>query len=222
MSDQTDPGTGQGDTGTPGAEDPLTKLQNELQRVGAQEHGKGKTAGKVELLTELGFKSKEEAKAAITAWREGTTNASELEQKYQAAVAEAAAARSDAARWELTSTASAALVAAGVRGERADASLQLVLGAMAREPELPSADRIATIVTSFKEQTPEFFGAPSTPGAGQDPSFKPAVPGPAGFAGGNAPNGSRGGADPAQLGDAKFQELFGKQLAAAQRNTSST
>lgn len=220
MSGETDPGTGQGDTGQQtGAEDPLTKLQNELQRVGAVEHGKGKTAGKRELLTELGFENKEQAKAAIDAWRAGTTSASELEQKYQAAVAEVAAARSEAARWQLTSSASAALVAAGVRGERADASLQLVLGAISREPEVPGPDRVAAIVNTFKEQTPEFFGT-STPGTGQDPSTKPAVPGPAGLNGSNAPNGSRGGADPAQLGDAKFQEMFGKQLAARQPNSS--
>lgn len=222
MSDQTDPNvagsTGAGGGTGNGAEDPLTKLQAELQRVGAEEHGKGKTAGKRELLEEFGFKNKEEAKAAITAWRAAGTNATELEQKYQNALAAQAAAEAESKRWQLTSEVSGALVGAGVRGERAEPAMRLVLDAITREPEVPGKERVAAIVTSFKEQMPEFFGA-STPG--QDPSFTPAVPGPAGLNGSTAPNGSRGGTDPAALGDARFEAMFGKQLKAG-ANTSST
>lgn len=226
MSQQTDPtGTGTpGQEGAPtgdgGTEDPLTKLQAELTRVGTAERKQGETAGKRSLLAELGFSSKEEAVAAITGWRAQGTTATELEKKYQDAEARAAQAEARARQFGLQFEASAALVAAGVRADRVAPSLQLILTAIEKEPEVPNTDRVAALVTTFKEETPEFFAAASPPpGAGQDPSFKPAVPGPAGLSGGTAPNTARTGGDPTAVADALFEQNFARELAAKRQPT---
>lgn len=217
MSDQTDPNGQTGQEGAPagngGAEDPLTKLQAEMSKVGAAEHAKGVTAGKRALLAELGFSSKEEAMAAITGWRATGTTATELEQKYQAAETRASQAEARARQLGLQFDASAALVAAGVRADRVAPSLQLILASIAGEPETPSAERVTAIVGAFKEQTPEFFSdATPPPGTDQDPSLRPGVPGPAGPPGGAGANGGRTGGDPAAIADAEFEARFAKQL----------
>ena len=223
MPEETDPNGQAGQEGAPagngGAEDPLTRLQAEFAKVGAAEHGKGMTAGKRALLTELGFSSKEEAMAAITGWRAQGTSASDLERKYQEAETRATQAEARANQLGLQASATAALVAAGVRADRVAPSLQLILSAIAGEPETPNGERVAAIVTAFKEQTPEFFGtATPPPGAGPDPSLKPGVPGPAGPPGGTS-NGGRTGGDPASLADAMFERNFAKELAAKSQPT---
>ena len=217
MSDQTDP-TGAGTPAqggaptTGGEEDPLTKLQAELTRVGTAERKQGETAGKRALLTELGFSSKEEALGALNGWRAQGTDASELEQKYQAAEARAAQAEARANQLGLQYEASAALVAAGVRADRVEPALQLLITDITKEPERPNAERVQTLVGAFKERIPDFFQGATPPPGTPDPSLTPTIPGPAGLSNGNGPNTSRVGTDPASIADALFEQKFGKEL----------
>lgn len=182
------------------AEDPLAKLQAAY----AAEHGKGETAGKRALLRELGFSTKEEALGWVAAQRAASSDASEIQKQLQEATAARVAAEAQVHELGLSFEASRALIESGVRPDRVEASLRLVMDDLRRHPEAPTSEVVKATVATFKVGLPEMFSQPAAP-PGTDPTLKPSVPGTSGLNGGTAPAGAGMGSDPAALGDAEFE-----------------
>jgi hypothetical protein len=206
--DQVDPAA---DTG--GKPDPLQALQEELNRVGATEKSKGEQAGRRALLKELGFDTKEAAVAWITSNRDRSDSDTELQKRLDAAELKAATATGLLARSEMTTTATVALMEAGVRPDRAGPTLKLVMASLVDHHEVPTPEVVAQAVATFKTDLPEMFTPPVDPSAGSDPSLKPAsVPGISGLNGQAGPPGARSGSDPAKAADDAFMARHGKKL----------
>lgn len=216
MSDTgTEDQTSGGDDTGAGKDDPLTRLQAEFVRIGAQERGRGETAGKRDLLKKLDFPNTEEAVAAVTAWRAGGESATDTERRLQESETARAAAERKAGEVTLSFSVVQTLVAQGVRPDRVEHSLSLVLMDLAKLPESATADQVKETVTAFKTSLPEMFGGKQSDQEEQGSttgSFTPRVPGPAGFNGGTAPAGARTTADPSQRGTEEFTRRFGKLM----------
>lgn len=202
------------DSGGEGAPDPLAELAAHTQKIGKAQHTRGINKGIKDTLAALGFEGVkvEEAKATLDALRSRDGDVSELQGKYETTVSELAEVRSQLSTTGLHGETLVGLMKEGIRGDRVEPALKLVMSELAALPSAPTAEAITSTVQEFKANMPELFEAAASEGdqgqngngaGGLPPSIIPKIEGT-----GTGPAGGRGGSDDAvQRGRAMVDRL---------------